>query len=615
MTMLCWRTARDQPESVSSYAPSESFLTYINPLGRPRRTALVAVMVVLTVFFAFAFQPGTASAQSGFAVNRFNPAERGSDWFWAESLDLRGHNRIAIGLVGDWAYKPLVAYDAQGDELAPLIRHQIYAHLGASYVLGDRIRFGLSVPILAYQEGQDVVLEGTAYPSPSAGALGDVRMGADLRLFGKYGGIVTGAIGAQVHLPTGNQDNYASDGATRISPRAALAGDIGIFTYAFKTGVNVRFNGDNFADQALGSEWSMGGALGLRLAQRKLTIGPEVWGATVFSDGAEGFFKEGGTPLEGVFGAHYRLGKQWLLGAGVGPGLTRGLGAPKVRTLISLDWAPLPREEAPLPVDTDGDGIFDPEDKCPLVPGPANDEPSKHGCPEAPLDSDQDGIIDAEDACPEQAGSASDDPEKHGCPPPEDADGDGIFDDQDACPTEAGNPNDDPQKHGCPPRDNDGDGILNEQDACPDEAGVPSDEPEKHGCPQAKIEGGQVKILDRIEFDTSKATLRESSLPILEAVLEILREHPEIAKLRIEGHTDNRGAVWFNTNLSRKRAAAVRKWLVEAGIDSARLTSVGLGPDDPIDDNATEEGRQNNRRVEFHIVGGDQSVVSDGEEQ
>lgn len=541
-------------------------------------------------------------ASSGFALNRFDPSERGSDWFWAESLDLRGHNRWAVGLVGDWAYKPLVAYDSDGEEVARVVENQVYAHLGASVVFFDRLRVGLSAPVLLYQNGEDLPTGGGTLEAPTGAAMGDVRLGGDVRLFGEYGDALTAAVGMHVHLPTGSRDSFSGDGATRLVPRATLAGDLGIFTYAAKTGVNARFRGDDFAGQPMGHEWTMGAAAGLRLLDKRLTVGPEIWASTVLSDGGAGFFKEAGTPFEGVFGAHYQMKNGLKLGAGVGPGFTQGLGSPEVRSLLSVEWFPEPKEEpAPSPADTDRDGIFDGDDACVNEPGVASDDASKHGCP-LPPDTDQDGILDSEDACPSEKGIENSDPKKHGCPPPGDKDGDGINDEEDACPDEAGIANtDDASKHGCPLRDRDADGILDEADACVDVAGTPSEDPAKHGCPKAKIEGGQVKILERIEFDTGKATVRPESSGVLEAVLKVLNEHPEIAALSIEGHTDNRGSAWLNRKLSRERAAAVVAWLVAQGIEEARLSSAGFGPDKPIDDNKTEEGRQNNRRVEFHI--------------
>lgn len=541
-------------------------------------------------------------ASAGFALNRFDPSERGSDWFWAESLDLRGHNRWAIGLVGDWAYKPLVAYDADGEEVAAIVENQLYAHVGASAIFYDRLRLGVSAPVLLYQNGDDTTTGGGTLEAPSGAAMGDVRLGGDVRLFGEYGGPVTGAVGMHVHLPTGGQDSFSGDGATRLVPRVTVAGDLGMFTYAAKTGVNARFRSEDFAGQPIGHEWTLGAAAGLRLLDKRLTVGPEIWASTVFSDGGDGFFKTAGTPFEGVFGAHYQLKNGLKFGAGVGPGFTQGLGSPEVRSLLSVEWFPEPKEEpASAPMDTDRDGISDDQDACVNEPGVASDDPNKHGCP-LPPDTDEDGILDEQDACRSEKGIASDDPMKHGCPPPGDKDGDTINDEQDACPAESGPANpEEPAKHGCPPRDRDGDGILDEVDACVDQAGSPSDDPAKNGCPKAKIEGGQVKILERIEFETGKAAIRPESDDVLRAVLQVLKEHPEISLLSIEGHTDNRGSSWLNRKLSIERAASVAAWLIEQGIDPSRLSSAGFGPDKPVDDNKTEEGRQNNRRVEFHI--------------
>jgi outer membrane protein OmpA-like peptidoglycan-associated protein len=89
----------------------------------------------------------------------------------------------------------------------------------------------------------------------------------------------------------------------------------------------------------------------------------------------------------------------------------------------------------------------------------------------------------------------------------------------------------------------------------------------------------------------------------LEAVRKVAQEHSGIPKIRIEGHTDNRGSAELNKRLSEERAAAVANWLVKHGVDRKKLATVGFGFDKPIDTNDTEEGRANNRRVEFHIEG------------
>jgi outer membrane protein OmpA-like peptidoglycan-associated protein len=570
-----------------------------------RRRNKAAAAVIAGAAAAATVTPAHAQETStGFAINRYNPSERGSDWFVGESLDLRGHGRLAAGLILDWARKPLVSYDENGEELAAIIENQLYGHVGLSVNLWERLRLAASFPVLLYQNGTPVEYGGIRYATREGAEVGDLRLGADLRLLGEYGDAATLAIGAQVTLPTGTQDAYTSDGNVRFLPRAALAGDLGIFAYSAQAGLDYRGLRVDYAQAPFGTDMRFAATLGLRLADKALLLGPELWGSTVISDSGEGLFEEDSTPFEGIFGAHYFAG-DWRFGAGVGPGFTRGLGAPALRVLASIEWFPAigaapPPPPPPLPPDTDGDGIRDDVDACVTVPGVASTDASKHGCPER-LDTDKDGIFDDEDACVTDAGVASEDKEKHGCPP--DQDGDGVLDRDDACVSEAGPKSDDPKKHGCPlPKDSDGDGIIDPEDACPDKAGPASDDASKHGCPRAEVSGERVIILDRIEFDTGKATIRSESTAILEAVRAVLEENPQIKKLRVEGHTDNRGGRGMNVGLSRRRAAAVVQWLVDNGINQERLTSQGLGPDKPVESNDSDTGRQNNRRVEFHIV-------------
>ncbi len=109
-------------------------------------------------------------------------------------------------------------------------------------------------------------------------------------------------------------------------------------------------------------------------------------------------------------------------------------------------------------------------------------------------------------------------------------------------------------------------------------------------------------ILDQVKFATGSARILPASNGVLTAVLTILKDHPEIKKVSIEGHTDNKGAAALNKRLSASRAASVVAWLTTKGIAKQRLSSIGYGMERPIDTNETDEGRQENRRVEFHIV-------------
>lgn len=109
--------------------------------------------------------------------------------------------------------------------------------------------------------------------------------------------------------------------------------------------------------------------------------------------------------------------------------------------------------------------------------------------------------------------------------------------------------------------------------------------------------GGKL-ILRGIEFETSKDVITKKSDRILGFALRALQSRPEM-ELLIVGHTDNTGSRDFNMELSQKRADAVKAWLVNKGIDAARLTTTGKGPDEPIVPNTTPENLQKNRRVEF----------------
>ncbi|MHB1846629.1 MAG: OmpA family protein [Deltaproteobacteria bacterium] len=172
-----------------------------------------------------------------------------------------------------------------------------------------------------------------------------------------------------------------------------------------------------------------------------------------------------------------------------------------------------------------------------------------------------------------------------------------------ARPTAAGGPARAPEPAGAA-LDSDGDGVPDEIDNCPHEPGPASN----HGCPTEDVQLVSLTpksvdaIEDRIFFETGNAKILPRSHRLLNQVAQVLEKHPEIALVRIEGYTDDRGPEPVNRKLSQARAESVRDYLVGRGIAAARLEPHGYGPDRPIATNATDQGRARNRRVDFVIV-------------
>jgi OOP family OmpA-OmpF porin len=219
-----------------------------------------------------------------------------------------------------------------------------------------------------------------------------------------------------------------------------------------------------------------------------------------------------------------------------------------------------PLEAPPPNPDRDGDGFGNERDSCPDTPGVSPD-----GCP--PRDSDKDGFVDTEDACPYEVGVEPD---------------------------------------GCPIRDKDKDGIPDGVDKCIDRPETDNNYQDEDGCPDEipeevrKFSG----TIEGIEFELNSAEIRDVSKPILDDAIQVLKDYPDI-RIEVVGHTDNQGTPEYNLKLSSDRAEAVRQYLIEGGVDEARLESRGAGETEPLggpNSNDTPEGQARNRRTEFKLL-------------
>jgi hypothetical protein len=292
-----------------------------------------------TIFIAMGvalFDALPAQAQErGFAIHRLDASDRGSDWFTTESLDLRGHLRGAAGFVNDGAYRPLAIYNADGSVRSSIVHDQIVTQLGGALILQDRFRLSMSLPIIFYQGGSGGALQGQTYEPPRNQSVGDLRIGGDARMLGKYGEPFTMALGLRVFAPTGSRRDYTGDGSVRIHPRVLVAGDIDAFAYSAHLGFQYRPLDESMGGSTLGSELTFGAAAGARLLDRALILGPEVYAGTVVVGPSA--LSRTLTHVDILAGLHYTTG-QVRLGTGIGTGLVSGFGSASARWALSLEW-------------------------------------------------------------------------------------------------------------------------------------------------------------------------------------------------------------------------------------------------------------------------------------
>ncbi|HEY4238869.1 MAG TPA: OmpA family protein [Kofleriaceae bacterium] len=300
-------------------------------------------------------------------------------------------------------------------------------------------------------------------------------------------------------------------------------------------------------------------------------------------------------PLEALAGVKLYLARNSFLSLGAGRGLLDGKGGnPDTRAMIGIVFEPNLG-------DRDGDGIKDDVDKCPDDPEDFDGFEDEDGCPDP--DNDRDGVLDVDDKCPLVPGPA----ENQGCPISKvgDRDGDGIPDNIDKCPDDPEDKDGFEDEDGCPDPDNDHDHILDKDDKCPNEPETYNGFQDDDGCPDhgpITEVNGQFIPMEPIQFEYNKAVIKSSSFYILDGIVAAMKGNPDIHLLEIAGHTDERGDDAYNLDLSIRRAAAVKAYLVAHGVEEDRLTSEGYGETQPVDRHHNEKAWATNRRVDFLIL-------------
>lgn len=563
--------------------------------------------VLLLVAYA-----SSANAQRAFYLDRVQIGGSPEDGLVSRRPFVGQTARVFGSLTAGYVLNPLRASTVAASpsvegKIENLVTHQALAYLNAGVELGGRVALSLTLPVALYQTSGDIPIPGARPPLPGLNPVGvgsalyDVALQARVVALGGPEGDFRLGFGGAVFVPSGTFSHAASDDETSFYLYASGEQSFGPLLVTASAGPHFRpLVGIGGEDSRLdvGSEVRLTGGVFVDLHER-LRVGGEVNGSVSFDEDEAGdsmFLRSTTTPFEWLGSVRLGLGGsgRTFARASAGTRMSNGYGAPDLRIMVSLGrWISF-------------DDLF-PEDRT-RSPG----EPTVLTAPAPEVDTDRDGYPDAIDACPEQAEDGLEPGPNDGCPRASDRDGDGVLDVDDRCPDTPEDPDGIADQDGCPERDADGDGVLDAQDACPLRPGPQFGDPRRDGCPdevqpeqparQVEIgEEGELRLLQPVRFATGTAEIEPSSYSLLREVGQLLKDRPDV-RLAVHGHTDSQGSVEFNVVLSRKRAEAVAKYLVEQGIASERLDSAGFGPSRPVADNSTPQGRARNRRVEFKLL-------------
>jgi outer membrane protein OmpA-like peptidoglycan-associated protein len=260
--------------------------------------------------------------------------------------------------------------------------------------------------------------------------------------------------------------------------------------------------------------------------------------------------------------------------------------------------------------DADGDGAPDIDDSCPNDPEDGLPPKANDGCPAS--DPDNDGVLLADDKCPNAKEDGQPPSPDDGCPAA-DTDKDGVADAKDKCPDKLEDNIEPSPSDGCPAGDADGDGIADARDKCPQQAETVNGCADQDGCPDEAPAGGGVVLVSeageicvpqsrKIEFEFESADLTPAAQGTIHDVAKVLREHPEVQRVEIEGHASSKGDSNYNVSLTDKRALAVARALEKQGVEGKRLVAIGYGEYCPAIDKGDDVDEPKNRRVLLKTV-------------
>ena len=616
------------------------------------RTATFTVLALGLLSGRLAAQERVADSNGdGMDTHLFRPAVDSKGFFSVNGSDIVGAGDLSFGLILDYG-RSLLRTNPEREEpgVKALVTHSFQGSFSFNYGISDLLVVGIKAPVLMMtgDAAQGIGPTDATYDSGQLDVqnLGSPSIHGKLRLLRVEQGLGA-AVVLQLGAPlSGAERQLGAEPGVWYWPSLVLEKDAGSSRW-FKFALNGGFRGHTGSNPEFGMDAvdaslpqleegeltygnlaTFGAGVSLR-ALRAMDLVVESYGTYLLDDHSDDRQKLSQEFVGGIK-LFIEQNSYFMMGGGA-RAFSTGFQAADARLILGFVFEPSIG-------DRDGDGLKDDEDQCPDEAEDFDGFEDSDGCPEP--DNDQDGIPDDEDRCPDVAEDMDNDEDGDGCPELRelDSDGDGIIDSKDRCPNEPEDRDGYQDSDGCPDLDNDKDGIPDTRDACPldkedkdgfeDEDGCPDFdndkdqipdtedkcpmEPERYngiadedGCPDGGgvvIEGSSLVTLDQIQFERGSAQISPESLPLLEEIATILREHPEFELIEVAGHADERGSDAYNLQLTKTRARAVLQALAKRGISSSRLLSQGYGEYCPLDDASSEEAWERNRRVDFQIV-------------
>ena len=554
----------------------------------PRRGRAGVVLVVAIALPAAAHAQQKPPFDSAIDVQTFAYAVGPKTFVTVADGDVTARDQLAVDATVTFLTKPFKIYDVDPDHpdrvtgtRTTVISSMTEAQLTAAYGVTDRFQIGANLPIVFALQGDGLMPEtGTAAPGGlNVTGLGDLNVEAKYRLLRDRRFRVSAIGGLSLPTSVGSGGaQFIGDDLPTVRGKLAAQLDSGRLSFGVNAGVILR-KPRTIYDSTIGQQLVWGAAAAVRITDR-LSLIAESYGRA----GLPGFALDA-SPLEAEGGLRFYATGAVAVVVGGGAGLIKGIGSPESRFFVSIGFAPDVR-------DSDGDGIPNSIDKCPLVPEDKDGFQDEDGCPDD--DNDGDHRPDAVDKCPNEAEDLDGFEDDDGCPDL-DNDKDGIPDLQDKCPNEPEDGKPPFPRDGCPAGkgaaapapapepevdavdavaapcaepDRDHDGIPDAQDRCPDQPETVNGVDDDDGCPDtgglsvARVDGDRLAV-DRVPSLDAHGLSRGGQI-IVDQMALTMRAHADVTRWLI--------AIGLPAVADAQRVAdAVKARLVARGVPAERI--------------------------------------------